>query len=778
MLSQIYIIHEKIKSNFKIGSTCNFNNRIGSYITPCDYFDNSTHFIVLYDILSEKYTCYQLDWIIQQLSTNYSYPFVKLVGNTGGTEFYKLDDFNKLDDFFNKLDIKFTKTIIDIDEFRKLQKLTLIDISNAVITDYDNFNSHSISSVELESMAQLLELNKPFQLKQLQLDIRNLFNNFKERFSHLIISPTGTGKTVIFTLLLCDYIIKHKKDVIIITKKKEILSQLPQRINNYIKSFVKSKIINNFDYDIVNCIGDCSTEKLNNKSKSPQIYIVNWDKLTSSSKTNYLDVDWNKFGFIIPDESHWIGANGIYEVMSHIKEKTSVNYIGFFATPVRCSLTNQTRILDIFGNKKDYFIFYEYSYYQALVNKDICPIKYQVISIETSDLVTDDYFDDELNDNEFDKIPDKNNKIIKTNNYSKPKVLSPTAYFKIWTKLNSQIISKTNFKKGIMWFRSRKDLLKFYIWTRSNVKGFNFIPTMSYSKVDNNTILNLIKDADLMDYDFDNAINEFIGIKSNSILLSVFRFVEGSDDDILEFGVKMFYSESDTDFVSETQKMGRFSRWIANDPNGIKKCAYYASLEISDNPEQIRKSLINRFKSWISFVRSFSVNSNNLIDNKIKTKEQIKKEIKEIIDLYVDIDTINTFQIDIQSDIINSYTNSNSDITKISNALKLYNSKSEPNKLIDTKSKYDVWAIKYGYPSCDELIESGFNDFTKLFNLDSQNYLSWIELKKLCKEYQNKYSNLRPIEIYNIMKKDNVNIPDEPEEIYKNKFTCFNNLFL
>lgn len=234
MSNQIYLLHEKIRLNFKIGSTCNFANRIGGYITSCDYFDNSTHLIILYEIISSRYTCYQLDWIIQQLSTKYSYPFVKLVDNTGGCEFYKLDDFSKLDNFFNKLSIKFTKKQINIDKFRKSNKQTHIDYANVLITDSNNFNSHSINSDELESIAQSLNIvNKPFLLKQLQLDIRSLFSKYTERFSHLIISPTGTGKTVIFTLLLCDYVIKHKKDVMIITKKKEILFQLPLRINNF-----------------------------------------------------------------------------------------------------------------------------------------------------------------------------------------------------------------------------------------------------------------------------------------------------------------------------------------------------------------------------------------------------------------------------------------------------------------------------------------------------------------------------------------------------------------
>lgn len=48
MSNQIYVLHEKIKSNFKVGSTCNFTNRIGGYITCSDNFDNIIHYIKLY----------------------------------------------------------------------------------------------------------------------------------------------------------------------------------------------------------------------------------------------------------------------------------------------------------------------------------------------------------------------------------------------------------------------------------------------------------------------------------------------------------------------------------------------------------------------------------------------------------------------------------------------------------------------------------------------------------------------------------------------------------
>lgn len=765
-MNQIYIIHEKSRENFKIGSTCNFTNRIGGYITCCDYFDSTTHYIELYNITESIYNCYQLDWIIQQLCSKYSYPFIKCFG-TGGKEFYKLDDLNKLAVFFDSINVKYQREIIDIENFRKKNNITPIDYANAQIIDSTNFNSHSVNIDEFNLIVRNLNLDTKLELKPFQSDIRTIFNSFQNRLSHLVISPTGTGKTIIFTLMACDSIIKNKKDIMVITKKKEILKQLPLRIENYIKLFIKSNLVSNFNYQIVDCVEDCTTDKFNTKSKSSQIYIVNWDKFTSSCKTDYTKVNWNKFSTIIIDESHWVGANGIYDVMEYIKSNTNVNYLGFSATPVRCSQTNQSRILDIFGNKQDYNILYEYSYYQALINKDICPIKYQVINIETSDLVNDEEEKDEKEENEENE---------EYNDLTKCKILSPDAYLKVWNQINKNIISKTNFKKGIFWFKSRKDLLKYYIFAKSNIKDFVFFPTFSTQSTDNKIITDLIKKADLSDYDLPNSISNFISTKSNSILLSVFRFTEGSDDERLEFGVKLFYSSSLSDPLNESQKMGRFCRWINNDPNGIKKFGYYASLEISDNKEEIRKSLINRFKSWIGFVRSHS--TSNISNNLIKPKEQIEKEIKTIIDLYVDIDTINTFQIDIEQDIIKAYSNRTSDITKISNALKVENSKRNNADIIDTKSKYDIWAIKYDFPTSDELIESGFNDFTKLLGLNVDKYLTWGELKKLCVKYQKKYSSEKPIDIYRIMKNENRNVPDEPEEIYKNKFTNINDLFL
>lgn len=82
---------------------------------------------------------------------------------------------------------------------------------------------------------------------------------------------------------------------------------------------------------------------------------------------------------MIIDESHWTGSDGIYEMMSWIKTNTKLNYLGFYATPIRFNRFNQSKTLEIFGNGNEFNILAEYSYYLTLTSKAICPIKYTPI---------------------------------------------------------------------------------------------------------------------------------------------------------------------------------------------------------------------------------------------------------------------------------------------------------------------------------------------------------------------------------------------------------------
>ncbi len=736
----------------KIGSTKNFINRITNYITCSDDFDNNSHDIWLFTFIKKhKYNCYQIDDIIKKLCRLYNNPYEKYNG-TGGIEFYKSDDPSNLCLLFNKLELSYKLDKIDVDELRNTTK----NLNNSENSDINQEN-RSISENELQTIINNLDINNIFTLKTYQNDIREIVKNHRERLNHIVIAPTGCGKTVIFSAIVCDMIKnKHNKDIIILTKKKELLEQMGTRINDYIIKFINNNItdIKETDYKIIDCLNKCNLTILNKDNRKTNIYIVNWDKFTSSNKSDYKQVNWHKFSMMIIDESHWVGANEIYEMMKYIKNNTNINYLGFSATPVRCNPINGQKTIEIYGDKNNYNILYEYSYYKALTNKDICPIKYYPINISISDL-------DDNQDNQDD---------LEKETYRNTKILKKKSYNKVWTNIKDNIISKLYFKKGILWFRTRKEMLEFYNEMKP-VINFKVFPTMSYTKKDDKNITKLVEQSDLTCEDFDNAIKNFLAENTNAILLSVMRATEGFDDDRLDFAVRMYYSNQ-IDPLNESQKMGRLNRYHNNKASEYKSLGYFSTLELSDNVEVMRQSLIQRFKSWITFAREYNKNNGNHND----LKEDKEKEIKKLINTYVDMDVLKIYEIDIEKDIIDSFKVKEFDKYKIKNALKIENIKRKDDK-INVKSLYDEWAINNNYPICDELEEYGFNDFKWLFDMKEDNYLRWSELKNLCKKYQTENTNMTITELYSKICREHNNVPIEPEHFYERQFTNLNDLF-
>jgi superfamily II DNA or RNA helicase len=738
-MNQLYILWQLIFPYLKIGSTQNFEKRVSNYITCSPHFDNSSHKIWVFDIIKSNYNCYQLDFIINKLSSMYSYPFKKY-DSTGGTEFYHMDEHTKLIDFLSKLNIKFTFKQIDVNELRnKVKQYSKKESIECELEDDEML--HSITDLQLGEIENILKLGDGFSLKPYQIIIRNKVNECIQRLNHIIVSPTGTGKTVIFNTIICDDIYKNKKHVIIVTKKKEILYQIPKRTENYIRLFYKNKIIKKIKCSINNLLDACSTQDFNEEIEEPCIFIVNWDKFTSSNKTDYKMINWKKFSLMIIDESHWCGSNEIHKMMTWIKANTDLNYLGFSATPIRFNQENQAKTLEVFGTGNEYNIMAEYSYYSALINKDICPIKYIPIEISISDLIEGKIEDEgDAEDNEI------------TNKNTPCKILSPDAYNKVWGKIKKNIISKTHFKKGIFWFRTRSEMLTYYIKMNNKMGEFKLYSTMSIKSKEIGLMKQLIKDSGLTIGDFSLAIDNFLSENNNCILLSVMRATEGFDDDKAEFGIRMYYSNT-IDPLNESQRMGRFNRWYKNSPNEVKKCGYFGSLELADNKEDIKKSLIQRFRSWFAFAKSYG---SNCVYGLVKSEKDKKKEMKELIEMYTDAEVLSMYEIDIEKDIISMMKTMEFDKFKIKHALKLSNSKQ--SEQINTRSAYDSWALDNNYPLCDELEEKGFNDFKWLFNMKAGDYLTWKDLKKLCIKYQNKYPEMLASKLYCKMVDENDDI--------------------
>ena len=297
---------------------------------------------------------------------------------------------------------------------------------------------------------------------------------------------------------------------------------------------------------------------------------------------------------------------------------------------------------------------------------------------------------------------------------------------------------------------------------------------MSYSNKDDEEIIKMINKCKLSKKDFDEGISNFLKCKESAIMMTVFRCCEGFDDDRIDFSVRM-YSSNQNDPVLETQRIGRLNRYPNNDST-INKIGYFCTLELNNNIDDIRKSLIKRFKSWILFAKSYG----NATEKKI-TKDERQYELKKILEDYIDIDTLKMYSIDIDKDINISFNTDEFNKIKIKNEIKCENNQrlKKGIKIINTKSKYDEWAILKDYPLSDILEENGFNNFKWLFSMDDTYYFNYSELVQICKKYKEKYEteHLSPVKLYSILQKENDKIPEDPEIYYNIHFKSYNDLF-
>jgi uncharacterized C2H2 Zn-finger protein len=108
-------------TTIKIGSSEKFYDRVMAYITPEPWFDNNSHKIWKFDITKSPISCYQIDKKIMNDSKTKNIPYEYLHG-TGGKEHYKYnnDEMRNLCNYLDDINIKYTMTLIDIDNIKLL----------------------------------------------------------------------------------------------------------------------------------------------------------------------------------------------------------------------------------------------------------------------------------------------------------------------------------------------------------------------------------------------------------------------------------------------------------------------------------------------------------------------------------------------------------------------------------------------------------------------------------------------------------------------------------
>lgn len=766
----------------KIGSTMDLLARMYNYKTPEREFNNKTHELHSFKINKSKYNCYEIDDTIRRHSIDFDIPYKKYHGS-GGMEHYYFSDINNLKQFLKDIDIDAEYTQIDIDELFK-NPLTTNDIEKIYEFNHSERKiPRKITEQQYKEQIKLLKQKKlneqPFVLKPHQQRILDIMLQHEDRYLDLITACTGSGKTIILILFALLRIKRTNKNIIVVTKKKEITKQLVKsfkdNVGPILNSIIKDLDINSIS--IVDCIDNLTLESLNENTQR-RILIVNTDKFTSSSlfknKNNEKDYSLIKYEFfdsLIFDECHHVGAPGIYEFMKYIKDKTQLNILGTSATPLRCQYAHRTNTEDIFSINGDLNILYDYSYAQALYDKIICPVLISPMIMKMTDFIEANAENDKADANieklDVDELDD-DQKELQKNNY---KVLSKDSYSKVWDKLTANILSVSYVRKGIMWFRNRIEMMDFVVAMKQTINdaGIKLFVTMTYTNgnnTENKKLVDLVNKSGLNKEHFDSAINNFINTPQNAILLAVQRCSEGFNDDTIDFAFEMYYS-TNREPLQTVQRMGRLNRFHKD-----KKIGYYIRFEIGDNEEELKKSIISQLKDWIQFVKTYNV-------SKYITEEEKEKNVqnmKEIIYTSYNVEILKTYNIDIEKDIIAAFQQKDYEIKNIIYALKRENQNRMKNKIaiINTKSEYDKWAKINNYPICDELEERGFNDFKLLFSMKDKDYLSFGELKALCIEYSNEYFDMKYEELYKIIKNENDRVP--PFSMIAQLYKEYNNI--
>lgn len=140
MSEQLYFIREKaVSSHIYFGCTSNLSATINQIISNRPHFDNGSHEIWTCTLQNSKYSCYDLYYIITEMSKKYSFPFKKVED----TEYFIHDtDFSEFTKLLDKLSISHDFEKIDVNELRsKARSYDYLKISEEKKLDYEKYDS-------------------------------------------------------------------------------------------------------------------------------------------------------------------------------------------------------------------------------------------------------------------------------------------------------------------------------------------------------------------------------------------------------------------------------------------------------------------------------------------------------------------------------------------------------------------------------------------------------------------------------------------------------------
>ena len=189
---------------------------------------------------------------------------------------------------------------------------------------------------------------RPYQKEAVQAIENEWINGNKKT---LLVCPTGTGKTQIFSSVIKDQI-KDGSKALILAHRNELLDQASNRLKN--------------TYGIESALEKAESTSVG----SPlSVTVASIQSLANPSRLNKFNKDY--FKTIVVDEAHHCLADTYQRVLNHFED---ANVLGVTATPDKADHKN---LGEYFDSKA-----FEYSMPRAIREGYLCPLKAQMIPLK------------------------------------------------------------------------------------------------------------------------------------------------------------------------------------------------------------------------------------------------------------------------------------------------------------------------------------------------------------------------------------------------------------
>jgi superfamily II DNA or RNA helicase len=189
-----------------------------------------------------------------------------------------------------------------------------------------------------------------------------IIQQFTEVQSTLLVLPTGTGKTIVFSMLAD---MAKRGRVMVIAHREELIDQAARKIT----------AITGSQPDIE--MADRSVDTLSFHQSKIVVASVQTLIAGMGGKGRMTKFSPDEFSLIIFDEAHHIGSPSWGRVMEWFKKNTSTKFLGVTATPNR---HDKLALREWFET-----VAYEYTIEESIEDGWLVPIRQQVVEIEDLD---------------------------------------------------------------------------------------------------------------------------------------------------------------------------------------------------------------------------------------------------------------------------------------------------------------------------------------------------------------------------------------------------------